>query len=130
MIALAKRLLGARHLPIFLALLAALLVLPTISGGLMLDDYAHRSMFVPGVRAPGGPRGDWDLFNFQGRDEGYFNLQLDRGLFPWWTSRGLQLAFMRPLTSLSHTLDYRLFPDMPALMHAENIALYALLALL
>jgi hypothetical protein len=37
---------------------------------------------------------------------------------------------MRPLTSLSHALDYRAFPDVPAIMHAENIALYGLIALL
>ena len=128
MIALAKRLLSARRFPLYVALLAVLLVLPTIGSGLMLDDYAHRSLFVPGSRAQGGPRGDWDLFHFQGADEGYFNLQLERGLFPWWTSRGLRLAFMRPLTSLSHALDYRAFPDVPAIMHAENIALYGLVA--
>lgn len=130
MIALAKRLLSARRFPLYVALLAMLLVLPTISGGLMLDDYAHRSLFVPGARAHGVPRGDWDLFHFQGDDEAYFNLQLDRGLFPWWTSRGLRLALMRPLTSLSHALDYSAFPEMPGLMHAENIALYGLIALL
>ena len=130
MIALAKRFLGARRLPLYVALLAALLVLPTIGSGLMLDDYVHRAMFLPELRQPGGPRGDWDLFYFQGPDKGYFDLQLQQGLFPWWTSAGLRLAFMRPISSLSHALDYRVFPEMPALMHAENIALYALIALL
>jgi hypothetical protein len=130
MIDLAKRLLAARRLPIYVGVLAALLVLPTIQSGLMLDDYVHRALFMPSVRAEGGPRGDWDLFYFQGANDAYFDLQRARGIFPWWTSEGLRLAFMRPLTSLSHALDYRLFPEAPALMHAENIALYGLLAFL
>lgn len=130
MIDLAKRLLGARRLPLYVGLLAALLVLPTIQAGLMLDDYVHRALFLPSVRAEGGPRGDWDLFHFQGDDQVSFRRQLERGVFPWWTSPGLRLAFMRPITSLSHALDYHVFPEAPAIMHAENIALYGVLALL
>src|SRR6185369_5071046 len=46
---------------------------------------------------------------------------------PWWSAPDLKLAFCRPLSALSLWLDYRLFPNSPALMHAESLLWFAAL---
>ena len=38
----------------------------------------------------------------------------------------LKVAFYRPLSSLTHRLDYALFPDAPRLMYLHSIAWLAL----
>jgi hypothetical protein len=124
-----RRLLASPRAPLFAALVAALLTAPTIGSGLLMDDLTHRASFSPELRAPGGPRGDWDIFNFQGPDRGYLRHTMDKGLWPWWVAPDYRLAFFRPISSLSHALDYRVWPDAAWLMHIENIALYALMAL-
>src|SRR5208282_5235670 len=52
------------------------------------------------------------------------------GVLPWWAPDDLRLGLWRPLTAFTHWLDYRLFPDSPALMHAENIACFAAIVFL
>jgi hypothetical protein len=52
---------------------------------------------------------------------------IDFGLFPWWTSPGLRLAFFRPLSAISMWVDYQLWPNLPALMHLHSLLLYAAL---
>ena len=54
----------------------------------------------------------------------------DYGVLPWWAPDDLRLGLWRPLTAFTHWLDYRLFPDSPALMHAENIACFAAIVFL
>ena len=48
-------------------------------------------------------------------------------LLPWWCNANLKGAFWRPIASLTHWLDYALWPDSPTLMHAQSIAWYGLL---
>ena len=52
------------------------------------------------------------------------------GTLPWWTPDDLKLSLWRPVTAFTHWLDYRLFPDSPALMHAQNIAWFAAIVFL
>jgi hypothetical protein len=40
---------------------------------------------------------------------------------PWWTYEGARCAFLRPLASLTHAVDYALFPHGVALMHVHNL---------
>src|SRR5262249_11372323 len=48
------------------------------------------------------------------------------GTAPWWAPEDWRACLWRPVTAFTHWLDYRLYPDQPALMHAHNIAWYAL----
>lgn len=52
---------------------------------------------------------------------------MDYGGLPWWTVPEAKGSFWRPLTILTHWLDYRLWPETAWLMHAHSIAWYALL---
>jgi uncharacterized membrane protein YeaQ/YmgE (transglycosylase-associated protein family) len=51
------------------------------------------------------------------------------GALPWWTPGDFKIGLCRPVTAFTHWLDYQLFPDTPALMHAHNIAWFAALVL-
>lgn len=115
---------SSKRLLLWICLLTFVLMIPALSAGFMLDDYPQRLTFWPQFRFPGGPRGDWDLFHFQGPDRSYFQHHLQQGLWPWWTTPNLRLAFFRPLSSLHHALDYRLWPDAAWLMHLESLFLF------
>ncbi len=126
MITRLKALLAHRRMPIIAAILAIVLLLPALGSGLIMDDHVHKMTFVAPADRPGGPRGDWDLFRFLDDDPAALKFVVDRGMFPWWTVPGFRLAFLRPLASLWHAIDYRVWPDAHAFMHAESILVFAL----
>jgi hypothetical protein len=120
-----------------LALLAMALVLPALGAGLFQDDVVHWAKLVDGRVLPdqyygtplfpddsGAARSAMrDMFAVTRAPEDVATL-IDQGLFPWWTYPQLRASNWRPVTALTHWLDYRLFPHRPALMHAENIFLF------
>ncbi len=120
-------LLGHRRLPVVLALLAVLLVLPSAWTGLQLDDFYHWSFLTGNTTADGRSIGANDLFNFLDGDARRLEALMDAGAVPWWTSKDLRIAFWRPLSGLTHRLDYLLWPDRPWLMHAQSFLWFAMI---
>lgn len=118
-----KRLLASPRFLWIAAAIAVVLFLPTLDVGLMMDDYLHRVTYEGGLQL--APRPNWDLFRFVGPDQDEFAKSVDFGAVPWWAPPGFKLAFFRPLAGLSHWFDYHYFPDLPGVMHAENILLFA-----
>ena len=129
-----KRFLEHRHLPAILAIGAILVMLPALKTGLMADDLVQRAVELrpdqlparlrdAGIPPDSGSLGTVlrDLFPGINRMAPVKNF----GLLPWWTPDDMKLGLWRPLTAFTHWLDYRLFPDSPALMHAHNIAWFA-----
>jgi hypothetical protein len=119
-----------RHFPLVVALLAVVVTLPSLQAGLLVDDYHHKLLFTHAdspVRLLDSPL---DLFRFFDGDPERLQQLKDLGVLPWWTADNAKAAFWRPLTSLTHWLDYALWPNMPALMHAHSILWYGVLALL
>ncbi|UCD49314.1 MAG: hypothetical protein JSW27_17495 [Phycisphaerales bacterium] len=118
-----------RLFPLGVMVVAMALVLPSLGAGLLIDDYHHK-LFFSGSDSPAGLLDSpLDLFRFFDDDPGRSRQLQDLGLLPWWTSEGAKAAFWRPITSLTHWLDYTLWPDTPALMHAQSILWYGVLAL-
>jgi len=119
-------LLAHRRVPWVAAGLTVLLCLPALRAGFVGDDYFHRAILLG--------RGDLgelytpltDLFEFVPRGQVADRLR-DAGVVPWWSHPQLDLGFLRPVTALSHMLDYALWPDSPALQHAQSL-LWAALA--
>jgi hypothetical protein len=125
--------LESRYLPLILAGIGFAMALPALNTGLLNDDYCHWAKLA-------GP----SLANQRLLDVGigyqnsgqltmvlsdlFITVQpgknLERlksyGALPWWTYDGLKFSFWRPLSSLTHWLDYRLFPNSVFLMHAHN----------
>jgi len=135
--------LAARWFPLVLALAAILVSLPALWTGLLTDDYAHRAMLTAdpnaaqrlaqvGLEFEGAGRlgpALADLFVVVDPDTNLERYR-DYGALPWWTCDTYRVAHWRPLASLTHWLDYRLFPNATWLMHLHSILWFAAVVLL
>ncbi len=108
-------LLTNRHLPIAVALLSVLGMISALTGGWQLDDYFQRATLLG--------YGDAKPINtfVQYIDRAHNLAQLDYGTLPWWGSPDLHMAFFRYASTLTMMLDYRLWPNHPALMHLQSL---------
>ena len=115
--------------PFIAAALAILLTLPSLKAGWLLDDYHHKLLMsdYEGIIKP--LESPLDMFNFLDGDPERASKGIDYGILPWWTYDKIKVAFLRPLASITHWLDYILWPDIPLLMHAHSIVLYGVLAM-
>ncbi len=110
-------------------LLGVLLALPSLWVGMQLDDYFHwglvtqRSQVLQTV-SPASPYG---LFSFVDGDPARVMDLMNLGLAPWWTYPEVEYAFWRPLTELTHGLDYSLWPQHPMIMHLHSMLYFALM---
>jgi len=143
LIAAVKTAAQSRHMPLAAACLAAVLMLPAINAGFIQDDLFHRIRLVEpsslpeelkdtGLIAPDSgtlPGAMRDMHSFVRTQRGADNLK-ESGLTPWWTPTEWRFANWRPLDSLTHCLDYQLFPDSPAPMHLHSIVWFAAVVLL
>ena len=104
-----------RRFPIVVAVLAALVMVSTLSGGWQLDDYFQRVTLLG--------YGDSKPINtfIQYIDRAHNLKQMDSGTLPWWGSLDLHQAFLRYASTLTMMLDYRLWPNHPALMHLHSL---------
>ena len=106
--------------------LAVALAAPSITTGLSADDWLQHIVARQLNPFPGLPTSRFDLFSFVGHDPRDALLQMNAGVLPWWTDPAVKLAFWRPLTSLTHVLDWTAWPGSAALMHVQNLFWFAL----
>jgi len=117
-----------RDLGLWMAALAVLLASPSLVGGMSSDDCILRGCLLGVPDLPEVHRAPWDGFTFCRGDPEALRNHMDRGLMPWWAPLDLRLAFWRPFASLSHWLDFTLYPDRPALMHLHSLLWFAAVA--
>ena len=112
---------ASRYFPLAIAMLAVLLGLPSIGTGLILDDFYHREVLQPNsaYRDLLGPPSE--MFRFFRGDPARTGRIMDIGAFPWWTDPTLKAEFLQAVPTLTHQLDYALWPGSPALMHAHSL---------
>ena len=126
------------RLPAMLALGAILVMLPALKLGLVADDLLQHVIALPPDQVPprihdmGFPLNSGsfstvvrDFFFGFYRDPQCGALARNYGVLPWWTPDSARIGLWRPVTAFTHWLDYQLYPDSPALMHAQNIAWFA-----
>lgn len=123
-----KRILSCRALPLWLGCLSALLTLPSLGVGLVADDLSQRLRFIGSPKLPEIAARPGDMFTFADGDPVQTRRLMDRGFWPWWTVDTILASFWRPLTVLTHRLDYWLWPNEPVLMHAHSIDWLAVLS--
>jgi len=123
-----QRLFGSpRALPLALAL-SFVLALPCVTVPLTADDWWQK-LAATGAQLPGMSRRPLDLFTFSDGDPAHVRQLVDQGVFPWWADPRARLAFFRPLSALTHKLDWALWPQWPSLMYLHSL-LWMELALL
>lgn len=128
MVAFAERVadgIASRRVPVAAALVAVLLAAPALGAGLFIDDWLHELVLTGKADALGAPGAAPAMFNFADGDPERVQALKDFGFLPWWTYENVHLRFWRPLTELTHKLDYALWPDSPLLMHAQNLLWFA-----
>lgn len=116
--------------PGLVALAAMVLGLPALWSGFQVDDYFHRGVFLGhahNLETTAQPL--MDLFTFVDGDPVRTQAMMDRGFLPWWTLKTADLSFFRPVTALTHWLDYYFWPETPMLMHLQSLLWYGLLVL-
>jgi hypothetical protein len=105
-----------------LACLAAVLGLPCVQRDLAFDDYIMALVVRAGQSLPGIAVSRFDLFAFAGAYPSQNHELIEQGLMlPWWSDEALRIVFFRPLASLSHYLDYLLWPEVPELMYLHSL---------
>jgi hypothetical protein len=102
--------------------LAAVLCLPSLSGGFIGDDYLHLAI-LDGVPATGTP---YNLFRFVSGEPAEVRPWIETGRYPWWTLPELKLSFWRPLSSALMVLDHSLFGRSPVPYHVHSVLWYLL----
>jgi hypothetical protein len=107
-----------------LILLGVALQLPSLFAGFYLDDYVlELALSDSGKWTPMRP---WSLFDFGSRAD-WTAFEHLYGSMPWWTSPEWSVRFLRPLASLSFTLDYAVWGGRAMGHHFTSLLLYALL---
>lgn len=110
--------------------LGLVVCIPSLGIGWITDDHAHR-LYITSHLTGVGLGAWWDMFDVAGRGGPVdIAVRAYAGLMPWWASPNLSLAFLRPVSVVTHYADYLLWPTSPALMHAHNLAWYGVLVLL
>jgi hypothetical protein len=95
--------------------IAVLPGLATLEASLVADDHLQYEMVRGGTRAP------WNLFSFLTGNAAETSARIRHGELPWILSPDVKHVFFRPLASLTHWLDYRLWGDTPAIAHLQSV---------
>jgi hypothetical protein len=114
--------LASPHLPMNLALLAILLTLPALWGGFQFDDYLLEQS---ARESPNAISSINTMFIFMDGNVQQAQSKMEAGIYPWFALPEGKVAFWRPLSALTHWVDFRIFPNLPALMHMQNIVWFA-----
>jgi hypothetical protein len=107
------------------AAVAVLLCTPSLWLGLQNDDNVLRLVLSDPPLDPEWTRSPVDAFTFVNGDEELIRGAVETCRLPWWTHPRLRLAFLRPVTSITHWIDFRVWPDLPWLMHLQSLLWFA-----
>lgn len=118
----------ARWVPQLPIAVAILLTLPSVWVGLQLDDYFHWALVTHNELVSAGKDlgGLFGLFTFLDGDIKRTQFLMDQGMVPWWTLPDIKYAFWRPVSELTHAIDYSLWPKQPVLMHLHSLFYFGL----
>jgi len=110
--------------PIAIIAFSALLVSPSLFVGLAADDFIHGLVLTRSQEFLGYAHGWQRLFQFAtpATDPSLFA----DGILAWWADPYFKLSFLRPLSALTHVVDYALWPRSPFLMHAHSLVFFLL----
>jgi hypothetical protein len=117
--------LGHRRVPLAVTIVAVLLCISSLQLGLQIDDYMLSLFFSDPPIDPEWSRSPARAFAFLDGDEERNLEHIKNGRIPWWSHPGIKAAFLRPVTGVTHWIDFRLWPDRPWLMHLHSLLWFA-----
>jgi len=134
-----QRFLEAEKLSLILAATALLISVPALwSRWGPMDDLRHRAklldpnrlparLFETGLVPPDSGRLRTVLNDLHTitRSKAQLHKLRDYGVMPWWTHPDYRASNWRPVDSSIHWLDYRLWPDCAACIHAHSLLWFA-----
>lgn len=106
------------------AVLGILFTLPSLWVGFAQDDYVFLTIFRGAPDIPILEQSIWDTYTFSEGDPARNHERMERGILPWWAVADWKVDVWRPLPSLLHWLDFRVFGENPVPMHAHSVLLY------
>ncbi len=115
-----RRFASSRKILWVAVLLGVLLSLPSVASGFATEDFLFRAA----AQKPFDLK-DVNLFDAE-EVSGGVRISQHVGSLPWITHDDFRISFWRPLTSLTHQLDYRVFTHNPAAAHVHSVLWYAL----
>lgn len=128
-----------RHHSLYILLFLAALLYGSSSllGNFYADDYIQRAYVVgsqslqqlgllAGIEQHSLSAFLTNQFNFFDPATENYQALKDFGMMPWWAEDNIKLHFFRPLASLSHYIDYQLWPNSPKIMHFFDLCWYLL----
>ncbi|MHC4737661.1 MAG: hypothetical protein ACYS9Y_02025 [Planctomycetota bacterium] len=127
-----------KYLPVILAVIAFVIMIPALKSGFTLDEYYETAILTDPNKLPQQllemdflPENSgklstaiFDMINI-GRQEGHIQKSINNGMLPWWTYQESVGAFFRPVHVIFRWLDCRLFADSQFLMHAHSLLWFA-----
>ena len=127
-----------KYLPVILAVIAFVTMIPALKSGFTLDEYYETAILTDPNQLPQQllemdflPENSgklstaiFDMISL-GRQEGHIQKSINNGMLPWWTYQESVGAFFRPVHVITRWLDCRLFTDSQVLMHAHSLAWFA-----
>jgi hypothetical protein len=125
MVAKIRSILENPYFSIVAAIIGVALLLPSLDEGLFWDDFYHKSVLTghKTVVVTEKKTGSFsNMFSFSSGNPEQVKTNKNMGfLLPWWTYDGLKMNFWRPVTELTHILDYELWPETPWMMHLQSL---------
>lgn len=104
----------------FVLLLPVILLLPLMMMPQTLDDLVHHHVFSQSLALFSESRWWTELFVFLDGNPDRTQQVVQQFLLPWWTDSEVKIAFFRPLSALTHWIDYQLWPYSHALNHLHS----------
>lgn len=112
----------------YIVILGIILTLPALFSGLFADDFVHFGLINNGsnIVQPNN-LSLFDLFTFIDNSPERRLQLFGLGLTPWWVSEKFSLIFFRPLSEITHYIDYHFFKTNALLSHLHSLLWYSLL---
>jgi hypothetical protein len=97
----------------------------SLDTGLSADDYVQKLIVNGSPNLPSFARAPLDLYSFTNGAQ--TTALIREGVVSWWEDPEAKMSFFRPVSALTHYVDYKLWPEQAWLMHLHSLAWSALL---
>ncbi len=113
--------------PVYIAAFGLLLMLPSLFVGFFADDYSFYALSHIDTDALKTDNFSFfDYFTFLTGDDMRTEHLIRYGALPWWLDREMKAIFFRPVSELTHFIDFH-WIKIPWLMHLHSTLWYGLL---